>query len=96
MSGTRSSSCTEENYVAAECGCITYVEDGMLRTGECDRHRLGRTHLIIVEAADGTSKISAAKWRGNQLIGLGHTDGIRYTSFDELVKNAIRIGGIER
>jgi hypothetical protein len=60
------------------------------------RGRGGRTHLIIEEAADGTTKISAVEWRGDQPVGLGHTGGIRYTSFDELVKNAISIGGIER
>jgi hypothetical protein len=58
--------------------------------------RGGRTHLIIVEAADGTSKISAVEWRGNQPVGLGHINRIRDTSFDELVKNARCIGGIER
>jgi hypothetical protein len=58
--------------------------------------RGGRTHLIIVEAADGTSKISTAEWRGNLPVGLGQTDRITDTSFDELVKNARRSGGIER
>jgi len=58
--------------------------------------RGGRTHLIIEEVADGISKITAVEWRGNQPVGLGHTDGIRYTSFEELVKNARSIGGIER
>jgi len=58
--------------------------------------RAGRTHLIIVEAADGTSKISATEWRGNQLVGLGHTVRIRDTSFDELVNDVRRVGGIER
>jgi hypothetical protein len=58
--------------------------------------RGGRTHLIIEEAADGTSKISTAEWRGDQKVGLGHTYRITDTSFDELVKNARGIGGIER
>jgi hypothetical protein len=40
MSGSRSSGCTQENYVKAECGCVMYIEDGMLCTVECDRHWL--------------------------------------------------------
>jgi hypothetical protein len=58
--------------------------------------RGGRTHLIIEEAADGISEISTVEWRGDQKVGLGHTYRTTDTSFDELVKNARSIGGIER
>jgi len=54
----------------------------------------GRTHLIIEEMGNHTSRISRIEWYGNQPGEVG--DRMIEEPFDELVERARRSGGFER